>query len=160
MTSRTPIQHSNDAAPPALLPTPTVSITQIGEQQGIVRVRPGAQVMSMQRLPTIPGVSAATAGATALSMKLVVVPPGGAAIPHSHQGFETAIYCLSGRVETRYGPGLRQSVVCEAGDFLFIGPDVPHQPINLSATEPAMAIVARNDPSEHETIVPYDPADE
>ena len=81
-------------------------------------------------------------------------------LKHAHHGFETAIYCLSGRVETRYGPGLRQSVVCEAGDFLFIAPDVPHQPINLSATEPAMAIVARNDPSEHETVVPYDPADE
>jgi uncharacterized RmlC-like cupin family protein len=116
--------------------------------------------MSMQRLPNIPGVSSATAGATALSMKLVIVPPGGAALPHAHHGFETAIYCLSGRVETRYGPGLRQSVVCEAGDFLFIAPDVPHQPINLSATEPAMAIVARNDPSEHETVVPYEPADE
>jgi uncharacterized RmlC-like cupin family protein len=60
--------------------------------------------MSMQRLPNIPGVSAAATGATALSMKLVVVPPGGAALPHAHQGFETAIYCLSGRVETRYGP--------------------------------------------------------
>jgi uncharacterized RmlC-like cupin family protein len=141
-------------------PEPAVSVTRIAGRAGVVRVRPGAQVMSQQRLPNIPGISGATAGATALSMKLVIVPPGGAAMPHLHEGFETAIYCLSGRVETRYGPGLRQSVICEPGDFLFINAGVPHQPINLSATEPATAIVARNDPSERETVVPYDPASE
>ena len=67
---------------------------------------------------------------------------------------------LQGQVETRYGPGLRESVVCRAGDFLFIAPDVPHQPINLSDSEPAMAIVARNDPNEQESVELYDPASE
>jgi hypothetical protein len=32
---------------------------------------------------------------------------------------------------------------------------VPHQPINLSATEPAMAVVARNDANEQEHVVTY-----
>jgi uncharacterized RmlC-like cupin family protein len=63
---------------------------------------------------------------------------------------------LEGRVETRYGPGLAQSVVSEAGDFLFIPPGQPHEAINLSHTEPARAIVARNDPAEQENVVPYD----
>jgi uncharacterized RmlC-like cupin family protein len=40
-------------------------------------------------------------------------------------------------------------------DFLFIPPDVPHQPINLSDTEPAIAIVARNDPNEQEHVELY-----
>jgi hypothetical protein len=35
---------------------------------------------------------------------------------------------------------------------------VPHQPVNLSDTEPARAIVARNDPNEQEHVIPYDPA--
>jgi uncharacterized RmlC-like cupin family protein len=35
---------------------------------------------------------------------------------------------------------------------------VPHQPRNLSATEPAVAVVARNDPAEQERVVVYDPA--
>ena len=48
---------------------------------------------------------------------------------------------------TRYGEGLKNSVVNVAGDFIFIPPDVPHQPFNLSDTEPAIAIVARNDPN-------------
>jgi uncharacterized RmlC-like cupin family protein len=44
-------------------------------------------------------------------------------------------------------------VVNEAGDFIFIPPDVPHQPVNLSNTEPAIAIVARNDPNEQEHVI-------
>ena len=51
--------------------------------------------------------------------------------------------------------GSRASVVSEAGDFLFIPPGVPHEAINLSATEPARAIVARNDPAEQDNVVPY-----
>jgi uncharacterized RmlC-like cupin family protein len=115
-------------------------------------------VTTRQGLPSFVGISQATAGAKGLSMNLVVIPPGGAAKPHLHRGYESAIYLLKGRVETRYGRGLRQSVVNEAGDFIFIPPDVPHQPRNLSSTEPALAIVARNDPNEQENVVPYDPA--
>ena len=60
---------------------------------------------------------------------------------------------------TRYGPGLAHSMINEAGDFLYIPPDVPHQPVNLSSTEPARAIVARNDANEQENVVLYDPHD-
>lgn len=125
---------------------------------GVTVVRPPAEAFSRQRLPFFVGISQDTAGAGGISMNLVIIPPGGAAEPHLHRGFETAIYVLKGRVETRYGRGLRQSVISEEGDFIFIPADVPHQPINLSATEPAMGIVARNDPNEQESVVPYDPA--
>lgn len=127
-------------------------------QDGVVVVKPPAETMSRQRLPYFVGISEATAGSTAISMNLIVIPPGGAAEPHLHRGYETAIYVLKGNVETRYGPGLLQTVVSEEGTFVFIKADVPHQPVNLSATEPAMAIVARNDPNEQESVVPYDPA--
>jgi uncharacterized RmlC-like cupin family protein len=40
---------------------------------------------------------------------------------------------------------------------LVIAADVPHQPVNLSTTDAAMAIVARNDPNEQESVIPYDP---
>ncbi|MCA9939538.1 MAG: cupin domain-containing protein [Anaerolineales bacterium] len=124
----------------------------------IVTVRPEATTMTRQQLPNFVGISEATAGARHLSMNLVVIPPGGAAQPHVHRGYETAIYLLRGRVETRYGPGLKRSIINEAGDFIFIPADVPHQPVNLSDTEPAHALVARNDPNEQESVVPYDPA--
>ncbi|MGH8499113.1 MAG: cupin domain-containing protein [Burkholderiales bacterium] len=124
----------------------------------IVTVRSPEKIISRQELPYFVGISAATAGAKGISMNRVIIPPGGAAKPHRHRGFESAIYLIKGRVETRYGPGLKQSVINEAGDFIFIPPDLPHQPRNLSATEPAIAIVARNDPNEQEHVEPYDPA--
>ncbi|MDB5841211.1 MAG: cupin protein, partial [Herminiimonas sp.] len=112
-------------------------------------------VMTLQRLPYFCGVSAATAGARGLSMHMVVIPPGASADPHSHADYETAIFVLEGRVETRYGEGLAEAVISEAGDFLFIPPNLPHEARNLSATTPARAIVSRNDPSEQERIIPY-----
>jgi uncharacterized RmlC-like cupin family protein len=120
-------------------------------------VRPAAEVMTKQRLPYFVGVSGATVGATGLSMHIVVIPPGARADPHAHRGYETAIYVLEGRVETRWGEGLAESVVSGPGEFLFIPPGVPHEAINCSATEPARAIVARNDPAEQDNVVPYPP---
>jgi uncharacterized RmlC-like cupin family protein len=72
-----------------------------------------------------------------------------------YPGIESAVYVLKGRAETRYGPGRRKPVVDQARDFLFIPPDLPHQPANLSSTEPVLAIVARNDPNEQESVVHY-----
>jgi uncharacterized RmlC-like cupin family protein len=110
----------------------------------IVTVRPSTETMSRQQLPYFVGISEATAGAKGISMNLVVIPPGAAAKPHIHRGYESAIYLLEGRVETRYGPGLRQSVINEAGDFIFI----------------PRAIVARNDPNEQEHVFPYNPKED
>jgi uncharacterized RmlC-like cupin family protein len=118
-------------------------------------IRPREDVSTRQGLPYFLGVSAHTAGTRGLSMHMVVIPPGARSAPHSHRSYETAIYLLEGRVETRYGEGLTETVVSEAGDFLFIPPGVPHEAINLSTTEPARAIVARNDPAEQENVEPY-----
>jgi uncharacterized RmlC-like cupin family protein len=120
-------------------------------------IRPDRAVDTLQRLPYFLGVSGSTVGATGLSMHLVVIPPGARAEPHVHVGYETGIYVIAGRVETRYGEGLTQSIVSEPGDFLFVPPGVPHEAINLSATEPARAIIARNDPAEQDKVVPYRP---
>lgn len=123
----------------------------------IVTIRPAATTMTKQGLPNFFGVSATSAGSTGLAMNLVVIPPGARANAHYHAGFETAIYLLKGRVKTLYGRGLRQEIINEAGDFIFIPPDVPHQPINLSDTEEALALIARNDPNEQESVVLYNP---
>jgi uncharacterized RmlC-like cupin family protein len=90
-------------------------------------------------------------------MHLVVIPPGGRAVAHYHKGHETTIYIIKGRAGTRYGDQLEQSSINEAGDFIFIPPNVPHQPINLSDTEEVIAVVARNDPNEQESVVLYNP---
>ncbi|MGK7914431.1 MAG: cupin domain-containing protein [Prochloraceae cyanobacterium] len=121
----------------------------------LITIRPDAEVMTRQKLPYFIGISEQTTGSTGLSMHLVVIPPGATATPHFHQGFETGIYVLEGQVETRYGRNLEKSQINQAGDFLFIPPGIPHSAINLSQTEPARAIVARNDPNEQENVVPY-----
>jgi uncharacterized RmlC-like cupin family protein len=132
--------------------------TELDDGAGaVVTVRAPAETMTRQRLPYFVGISKDSAGSRGLAMNLVVIPPGAAAEPHVHRGYETAIYVLKGRVETRYGRRLRHSVVNEAGDFVYIPADVPHQPRNLSADEPAMAIVARSDAGESEAVVLYDP---
>ena len=129
----------------------------IGERDGkdVVTVRGIEQTGSKQELPIFPGISYKTAGATGLSLLKVVIPPGATAKAHVHKGYESAIYLIQGRVETRYGDGLKKSVVNEAGDFIFIPADVPHEPRNLSDAEPAIAIVARNAPDEQEHVIAY-----
>lgn len=124
-------------------------------QTRLVRVRPDEAFTTKRNLNYFPGLSENTAGTQGLAMMLVRIPPGGKAEPHYHDGFEAGIYILEGRVDNRYGEGLKESVVTEKGDFLFIPPGVPHQPVNLSETEPAMAIVSRNIASEQEPVVLY-----
>jgi len=139
-----------------LFSAPTVAETVIiGAASGkdVVTVRVDQSTSSKQTLPIFPGVSTKTAGAKNLSLLKVVIPPGASAEPHMHKGHESAIYLLQGRVETRYGEKLEKSVINQAGDFIFIPPDVPHQPFNLSQTEPAIAIVARNDGDEQEHVI-------
>ena len=122
---------------------------------GVVVVRPTAEIMSRQQLPYYVGISEVTAGAKNISLNLIIIPPAGAAEPHLHKGYETAIYILKGRADTRYGQKLENSVICQEGDFIYIKADVPHQPINLSATESVLALVARNDSNEQEHVVTY-----
>ena len=125
--------------------------------QEIVTVRPEITTDTIQKLPNYIGISELTTGAKGISMNIVVIPPGAKAEPHFHQNFETAIYLLKGKVETRYGENLSKSVVNEEGDFIFIPEGVPHQPRNLSDSEPAIAIVSRNDPNEQESVQLYFP---
>jgi uncharacterized RmlC-like cupin family protein len=113
--------------------------------------------MTTQRLPYFVGISGQTVDAKGLSMHLVVIPPGGRAEPHVHVGYETGIYVLEGTVRTRWGARLEHEVVSRPGEFLFVPPGVPHEAMNLSATEPARAVVARNDPAEQDKVQPYVP---
>ena len=121
----------------------------------VINLRPDREVLTRQRLPYFIGISGQTVGARGLSMHLVVIPPGARAEPHRHVGYETGIYVLEGTVLTRWGEKLENEVVSRAGDFLFVPPGIPHEAVNLSATEPARAVVARNDPAEQDKIEPY-----
>ncbi|GAA5157283.1 cupin domain-containing protein [Viridibacterium curvum] len=123
----------------------------------IITVRPEVAVETLQKLPNYVGISAMTAGATGISMNVVVIPAAAKAQPHYHDGFETAIYILKGEVQTFYGENLSKSCINREGDFLFIPAGVPHQPVNLSNSEAAIALVARNDANEQESVRAYIP---
>jgi uncharacterized RmlC-like cupin family protein len=125
--------------------------------QDIVTVRPVETIDTIQKLPNYMGISEKTAGSTGISMNIVIIPPAAKAEPHFHDGFETAIYLLKGEVQTFYGENLSKSVINKQGDFIFIPNGVPHQPVNLSSTEEAIALVSRNDPNEQESVQVYTP---
>jgi uncharacterized RmlC-like cupin family protein len=123
---------------------------------GLRVVRPPVAVQTLQRLPYFLGVSAETTDSIGLALNFVVVPPGAVALPHVHIGCESAIYQIEGRVLTRYGEQLEHSVETGPGDFLYIPAGVPHQTLNLSATERAAGVVARNEAAMEESVELYD----
>ena len=123
--------------------------------QEVRAIRPDREVLTRQRLPYFVGISGETVGASGMSMHLVTIPPGAKSEPHYHVGYETGIYVLEGKVLTRWGAKLENEVISEAGEFLFIPPGVPHEAINLSTTEAARAVVARNHPAEQDQVRPY-----
>ena len=125
----------------------------------IVVIRPGETMATKQGLPVFQGISGQNAGARHICMNKVIIPAGGAAKAHRHKGYETVIYLLQGRVKTLYGERLEKSMINEAGDFLDIPADLPHKPVNLSDTEEAIAIVARTDPNEQESVEEVDEPD-
>jgi uncharacterized RmlC-like cupin family protein len=83
----------------------------------------------------------------------VRLPPGNRSKAHKHEGHETAIYILSGESGVWYGEKLERHLIARAGDFLYIPANMPHLPYNLSDAESCVAVIARTDPNEQESIV-------
>src|SRR5215470_11421186 len=102
------------------------------------------------------GMSGRNVGAKQLSMNVAMIPPGGVAGAHIHVDFEVMLYILEGRVRHEFGPGLKNVIENQAGDFIFIEPGVPHEVYNMSDTEPVVAFVARSSADEWDQIIPYD----
>lgn len=105
-----------------------------------------------QGLDYFHGVSAESAGAEALCMHLLTIPPGASARPHYHESHESAVFVLEGEGEMRHGEKLDQVMRVKAGDFVYIPAGVPHQPYNPT-DRPVKAVIARTDPKEQESVV-------
>jgi uncharacterized RmlC-like cupin family protein len=116
-------------------------------------VRAGQPVEGKQGLMYAPAISAESSGAQAIHMQMLTIPPGGRAKAHKHASHETAIYMLSGISAMWYGHQLEHHVEVKAGDFVYIPADMPHLPYNPSLSEDAVAIIARTDPNEQESVV-------
>jgi uncharacterized RmlC-like cupin family protein len=116
-------------------------------------VRAGEAFQGKQGLMYAPAISAETVGSKAIHMQMLTIPPGGRAKAHKHASHESAIYLLSGVGAMWYGEQLEHHVVLSPTDFLYIPADMPHLPYNPSPTEPAVAVIARTDPNEQESVV-------
>jgi len=113
----------------------------------VIIIRAGGSYDGRQGVTLATGVSNRSAGARALCLHLVTIPPGTRGIPHLHDGHESAIYTISGEAEMWHGEGLRQRTVVRAGDFIYVPPGTPHLPVNRGDVT-TVAVVARTDPRE------------
>jgi uncharacterized RmlC-like cupin family protein len=100
-------------------------------------------------------ISQATAGATNIYMGKFRVPAGARSRPHFHAECESAVYMLAGRLRVRWGDHLDEAVELEAGDLVYVPPRETHVLENLSETEPAEYVVARDAPQEDSVEVPW-----
>jgi uncharacterized RmlC-like cupin family protein len=116
-------------------------------------VRAGEEFVGKQGHLVAPGISAQSTGAQRIHLQLVRLPPGNRSKAHKHEGHETAIYILSGASGCWYGDELQHHLITRAGDFLYIPANMPHLPYNLSDTESCVAVIARTDPNEQESVV-------
>jgi uncharacterized RmlC-like cupin family protein len=115
-------------------------------------VRIGDTYDGKQGLTYFSGISAETVGARGICMHVLRLPPGARAHAHLHEQHETAIYMLSGVTDMYYGDQLENHMVVRAGELLYIPAGVPHLPFNPYAEE-AVAVLARTDPNEQESVV-------
>ncbi len=113
----------------------------------------GVRFTGKQALTYTPGISAESVGATGIHLQLVTLPPGVRAKAHRHESHETAIHVLSGESGMWYGDRLEQHLTARAGDFVYIPAGMPHLPYNPSATEACVAVIARTDPNEQESVI-------
>lgn len=116
-------------------------------------IRPAVPYDGKQGFSYLEGISAESCGARGIAMMLLTVPPGGRAKAHMHDTHETAVFVLSGEVETFYGHNLEHRIVTRAGDMFYIPAGMPHLPVNRSATDYCSAVIARTDPREQESVV-------
>ena len=95
----------------------------------------------------IAGVSKGLVGAEGIHLAIATIPPRSGSSPHVHLNCESALYILSGRGRFMVGADLSESLDFGPGDYLYVPPGAPHQPIN-DGDAPVEIIVARNTPVE------------
>jgi uncharacterized RmlC-like cupin family protein len=113
----------------------------------------GESFIGKQGLQYAVAISAETVGAQDIHMQLVTIPPAGRAYAHKHATHETAIYALAGTSGVWHGERLEHHTLVPPGSFFYIPADVPHLPYNPSLTDPVVAVIARTDPHEQESVI-------
>jgi uncharacterized RmlC-like cupin family protein/predicted alpha/beta-hydrolase family hydrolase len=116
-------------------------------------VRAGPAFRGKQGHIYSPALSAESVGTKAIHMQMLTIPPGETGRAHKHEGHETAIYILSGESGVWFGENLEFHETAVAGEYVYIPAGLPHMPYNLSDRTDCVAIIARTDPNEQESVV-------
>lgn len=103
--------------------------------------RETTQTPGMSRLA---GIARGTSGAKNIWMGFVTMGPGAKSGAHHHGRCESAIYIISGRARLLWGEKLENVSEAGPGDFIYVPPDLIHQEINPSDSEPVEMIVSRD----------------
>jgi uncharacterized RmlC-like cupin family protein len=117
-----------------------------------VKLRPNNTYSGKQGFDYFEGIAKETVGSNGVCMHLLTVPPGARAKAHMHETHETAIYVISGSAKMYWGDKLENLMETGAGDMIYIPAGTPHLPFN-DGHEPAVAVIARTDPNEQESVV-------
>lgn len=120
--------------------------------QECAKLRLGGTYSGKQGFDYFEGIAKETVGSNSICMHLLTVPPGGRAKAHKHEAHETAIYVISGSAKMYWGENLEHVMETNAGDLIYIPAGTPHLPFN-DGIEPAVAVIARTDPNEQESVV-------
>ena len=115
-------------------------------------IKPSHTYAGKQGFSYFEGISQETVGSEGVCMHLLRIPPGGRAKAHMHESHETAIYAIEGETHVWHGDRLQHHTIVPVGTFFYIPAGVPHLPMNLS-DRTAVAVIARTDPNEQESVV-------
>ena len=96
----------------------------------------------------IAGVAKETSNSKNIHLAIAEIPPSKSSSPHLHLNCESAIYVLAGEGIFVAGKKLDKHNKIKEGDFIYVPPDAPHKPINISNKNPLLLLVARNQPTE------------
>ena len=102
------------------------------------------------------GINSSTVENPGLKINRTLVPPGARNQRHYHTNCDAGMHIINGRLKMFLGPDHEmEEVVAEKGDFVFIPAGVIHGLMNVSDTEPAELLAAKNnvgDDSEEGTV--------
>ena len=128
-------------------------MTSTAERAAMCRVIRSVETYEGKQGPTyMGGVSAESVGSRGIWLGMVTMPPGSRTKAHFHEAHETAFYVLSGECDLWFGEELQDHDVARVGDYIYIPAGVSHVAVNRSQTEPVIAVGARTDASEQESV--------
>ncbi|RMF81304.1 MAG: cupin domain-containing protein [Chloroflexi bacterium] len=134
--------------------TGEIDLSMVEDHDGITVIRGGGGGRGWNGIQYKQGLSGKNVGAQNLSINVATVPPGAVAYAHIHDGFEVMLFIVQGKVKHTFGEGLKNEIVNQAGDFIYIKPGVPHEVFNIGDEE-VIAFVARSTADEWDKIINY-----